>query len=150
MMFGMWITNGYSGEMSFTWIAPHIREVGALLMKWLPLLALGICSTAVLAFRQRDLLLTALIVCFLATIYTSACWWAFDLALRTTFDNLAPIAIGLAVAAHALHRVRPGTEWMALVLPPLWNVPFMMPYDSTAASLVDLLSKWRYGLSLLF
>jgi hypothetical protein len=39
---------------------------------------------------------------------------------------------------------------MALVLPPLWNVPFMMPYDSTAASLVDLLSKWRYGLSLLF
>jgi hypothetical protein len=149
VMFGTWITNGYSGEMSFTWLAPHVREVGALLMKWLPLLALGICSTAVIAFRLRDLLLTALLVCFLATIYSSACWWSFDIVLRTTFDNLAPIAIGLAVAAYALHRARPGAEWIALVLPPLWNVPFMMPYDSTAASFADLLSKWRHGLSLL-
>jgi hypothetical protein len=136
--------------MAFTWLAPHVREVSALLVKWLPLLVLGICSTAALAFRRRDLLLAALVICFLATIYTSACWWSFDLVLRTTFDNLAPVALGLAVVAHALRRVRPGAEWMAFVLPPLWNVPFMMPYDSSAANLAELLGQWRHGLSLLF
>jgi hypothetical protein len=151
VMFGMWIANGYSysGDLSFTWLAPHVREVSWILIKWLPLLVLGLWGTATLAFRRRDLLLTTLIVCSLITIYVTACWSAFGNAPRITFDNLAPIAIGLAIAAETLRRVRSGAEWVALLLPALWNVPFMMLYDSSYVSLVGLLSEWLHGLLLL-
>jgi hypothetical protein len=150
VMFGTWIANGYSAEMAFTWFAPHVREVGWLLIKWLPLLLLGLWGTAVLAFRRRDLLLAALMVCTLITIYVTACWWAYGIAPRTTFDNLAPITIGLAVTVESLRRMCSGAEWVALVLPALWNVPFMMLYESSYVSPWDLLSAWLQGLALLF
>jgi len=125
-MFGTWLANGYSDEISFSWLSPQVREVGALLVKWLPVLAIGVWGMIGLAWRRRDLLLITLFGCTFATIYISASWWGYEVARRTALDNLAPIAISLTVGAEAVRRVRLGAEWVALALPALWNLPFLM------------------------
>lgn len=148
VMFGAWLANGYSEEMSFTWLAPHFREVGSLLGRWVPLLVVGYAGTAWLALRRRDVLLAALVTCALGTLYVTASWFAFGIVTRTMFDNLAPIALGLAASAEGLRRVCRGAEWAALVLPAMWNVPFMMVYGSSAG-IADLITEWRLGVALL-
>ena len=149
VMFGAWLANGYSNEMSFTWLAPRVRDVVLLLAQWVPLLAIGYAGTVWLAFRRRDLLLAAAAVCGLGTIYVTASWFAVDIVTRTAFDSLAPIAVGLAVVAGVLRRVYPGAEWAALVLPALWNVPFLMFHDSSVG-FAGLVPEWQRGMALLF
>jgi hypothetical protein len=149
VMFGTWFANAYADEMSFSWLAPHIYEIGALLARWLPLFAIGYAGTLWLAYRRRDPLLAAVVVCGLATLYVTAAWLDFGIVIRTAFDNVAPIAIGLAVVAETFRRVRPGAEWAVLVLPALWNVPFLMIHDRSAG-FAGLLGEWRRGLALMF
>jgi hypothetical protein len=62
---------------------------------------------------------------------------------------LAPIAVGLAVVAGVLRRVYPGAEWATLVLPALWNVPFLMFHDSSVG-FAGPVPEWQRGMALLF
>ena len=149
VMTGAWIFNGYSEEVSFTWLAPHVHDVASLLAKWAPLLVVGAIGTLILAIRRRDAIVAAALLCMVGSTYVTASWWAYAIAPRTTFDNLAPIAFGLAGLAAALRRLRPGSEWAVLVLPGLWNVPFMMLPIPEAGRAGDLLADWYRGVRLL-
>ena len=149
VMTGEWIFNGYSEEVSFTWLAPHVHEVASLLAKWAPLLVIGAIGTLILAIKRRDAIVAAALLCMVGSTYVTASWWAYAIAPRTTFDNLAPIAFGLAGLAAALRRLRPGSEWAVLVLPGLWNVPFMMLPIQEAGRAGDLLADWYRGVRLL-
>ena len=149
VMFGKWIVNSYSSDMSFHWLAPQWLEL-AKLMRWLPVIALGLCVTLVLAWRRRDPLLGAVVLSFLASIYAVLCWGWPGIVARTAFDNLAPIAIGLAVVAESLGRRRPGLEWLALALPIGWNVPFVVgSAPSGFESLTALARQWWSGVEVL-
>jgi hypothetical protein len=149
LMAGAWVVNGYSEEIAFTWLSPHLDGVVALLAKWLPVIVIALFGTLVLAFRRRDAIVAATVAAWLGTLYVTASWWAYGIAPRVAFDNLAPIALGLAGVAAFVGRFRRGAELILVAVLALWNVPFMMLPASPYAGLVNLLLEWFKGLRLL-
>jgi hypothetical protein len=144
---GMWAANSYSAETSFSWFKPHLIPILSLLLKWLPVLILGIGGCLILAWRRNDPLVLSSAIGTLLSIYVSASWWAWSIAERTSFDNLATIALGLGWAFSNCARFSRWCPWVGAALLMLWNVPFAIKDCGGEPS--ELLLCWSRALRLL-
>ena len=141
------IANGYSAEMSFAWLSPELIGVGWLLLKWMPVLTLGIGGCLVLAYRRHDPILLGLVLTTIGSIYVTAAWWAWAIAPRTTFDNPATVSLGLAATFQASAGIARWLPWLIVALLLVWNIPFVV--DNFDGGPVELLAAWFRSFSVL-
>lgn len=142
-LFGTWIANSYGDRVAVaSWLRPHVYRAlfdpYAGLAIWLPALAVGLIGCVRLAAGRKDLIALAAAVAWLANAYVSAAFpWPSNM-LRSPFDMLFPVALGLGwVLARAEQR---RALWPRVLIGLLvaWSLPFSavtgMPISAAGGS----------------
>jgi len=147
IIFGSWLTNSYQTEFTFHWLQPHLLEVFfdpvAGLTIWLPALGLGIVGCFALAIRRRDLLAGAAAIAWLANVYVSSCWWAWQAIVhRSPFDILFPLCLGFGFVISILWRRRPMVALAVFGILVAWNCPFIVVPGTTTESAASPFAAW--------
>jgi len=130
-IFGTFFTNSYQTEFTFHWLRPHLVEAlfdpVAGLAIWLPALGLGLVGCFALAIYRKNVLAGAAGVAWLASLYVTSCWWAWQMIVhRSPFDMLFPVCLGFGFAISCFWRRRPLASLIIIGLLVLWNVPFAL------------------------
>ena len=104
ILHGGWVVNPYSSETSFVWSAPHLIDGLVRLAPWWPVLTVAVAGCLYLSILRRHWLPALSVAATLASMYVVVSWWAWDIIVRTAFDNLAAVSMGLAVWCTWLQR----------------------------------------------
>ena len=130
-IFGAWLVNSYESanraEAALLSWSPRLMELmfdpAHGLVIWLPVVVAGIAGCFALAMARRDLIPAAAGVAWIVNTYVTGMYYVQNI-LRSGFDILFPVCLGLSFIAAFLWRRRPAVAIAVMAVPIAWSVPF--------------------------